>query len=122
MRGEIALNEDVPVDGERLVVASFMKESALEAASTFKYLPNDGFKIYIGEGNIQIFNKQRANSFIHVRKPPVNSNEDFITSIALQQISQRVQKVICTFDERRFGFIPVLRSKWVGYTDSRSSE
>ena len=93
MRGEITLNEDAPIDGEHVVVASFMKESALEAASTFKYLPGSGFKIFIGDGNIQLFNGQRANSFIHIRKPPVNSNEDFITSIALQQISQRVRKV-----------------------------
>ncbi|KAE9396457.1 RdRP-domain-containing protein [Gymnopus androsaceus JB14] len=39
-----------------------------------------------------LFNKQRANTFIHIRKPPANSAEDFITSIALQQISSTVQK------------------------------
>ncbi|KAF9069456.1 RdRP-domain-containing protein [Rhodocollybia butyracea] len=43
---------------------------------------------------IKLFNKHRANTFIHIRKPPANSNEDFITSIALQQISSRVQKQI----------------------------
>jgi hypothetical protein len=92
MRGDIPLNEDAPVDGEHIVVASFLKESAMQAPPTFKYL-STGFRIYIGEGNMQIFNGQRANSFIHLRKPPTNSGEDFITSIALQQISQRVQKV-----------------------------
>ncbi|KAJ3916403.1 RdRP-domain-containing protein [Lentinula edodes] len=41
---------------------------------------------------IKLFNKNRANTFIHIRKPPANSDEAFITSIALQQISSRVQK------------------------------
>ncbi|KAJ3842639.1 RdRP-domain-containing protein [Lentinula raphanica] len=48
--------------------------------------------LYCGDGNLQLFNKHRANTFIHIRKPPVNSNEAFITSIALQQISARVQR------------------------------
>ncbi|KAJ3981779.1 RdRP-domain-containing protein [Lentinula detonsa] len=41
---------------------------------------------------MKLFNKNRANTFIHIRKPPANSEEAFITSIALQQISSRVQK------------------------------
>ncbi|KAI0318242.1 RNA dependent RNA polymerase-domain-containing protein [Amylostereum chailletii] len=91
MRGDIPLNEDSPVDGEHVVVASFMRESALEAIPTFKSC-TEGFRLYCGDGNIQLFNKERGNTFIHVRKPPINSGEDFITSIALQQISQRIQK------------------------------
>ncbi|KAJ3824830.1 RNA dependent RNA polymerase-domain-containing protein [Lentinula raphanica] len=91
MRGEIPLNEDFPVDGEHIVVATFMQESALEAIPTFTSCTT-GFQLYCGDGNLQLFNKHRANTFIHIRKPPVNSNEAFITSIALQQISARVQR------------------------------
>ena len=96
MRGDIPLNEDAPVDGEHIVVASFMKETAMEAVPTFKYFP-EGFRLYCGEGNVQLFNKTRQNTFIHLRKPPLNSEEDFIVSIALQQISARVQRVCALF-------------------------
>ncbi|KAI0051209.1 RdRP-domain-containing protein [Auriscalpium vulgare] len=41
---------------------------------------------------IKLFNGQRSNTFIHMRKPPTNSGEELITSIALQQISARVQR------------------------------
>ncbi|KAI0063600.1 RdRP-domain-containing protein [Artomyces pyxidatus] len=40
----------------------------------------------------KLFNLQRSNTFIHLRKPPINSGEEIITSIALQQISARVQR------------------------------
>ncbi|KAJ3928984.1 MAG: RNA-directed RNA polymerase [Lentinula lateritia] len=93
LRGDIPLNEDFPVDGEHVVVATFMRELALEATPTFTSCTT-GFQLYCGEGNIQLFNKNRANTFIHIRKPPANSDEAFITSIALQQISSRVQKQV----------------------------
>ena len=96
MRGDIPLNEDSPVDGEHIVVASFMKETAMEAVPTFKYFP-EGFRLYCGEGIVQLFNKKRQNTFIHLRKPPLNSEEDFIVSIALQQISARIQRVCALF-------------------------
>ena len=86
------LNEDAPVDGEHIVVATFMKESAMEAIPTFKY-PPDGFNLYCGNGEIRLFNRNYGNTFIYLRKPG-NSNEDFITSIALQQISDDV-KTVC---------------------------
>ncbi|KAI0268684.1 RdRP-domain-containing protein [Gloeopeniophorella convolvens] len=41
---------------------------------------------------IKLFNQQRANTFVHIRKPPINSGEEMITSIALQQLSARVQR------------------------------
>ena len=72
MRGDIPLNEDSPVDGEHIVVASFMKETAMEAVPTFKYFP-EGFRLYCGEGNVQLFNKTRQNTFIHLRKPPLSA-------------------------------------------------
>ena len=96
MRGDITLNEDSPVDGEHIVVASFMKETAMEAVPTFKYLP-EGFRLYCGEGNVQLFNKTRQNTFIHLRKPPLKSEEDFIVSIDLRKISARVERVCTLF-------------------------
>ncbi|KIK70231.1 hypothetical protein GYMLUDRAFT_150630 [Collybiopsis luxurians FD-317 M1] len=91
MRGDIPLNEDFPVNGEHVVVATFMRESALEAIPTFTSCTT-GYQLYCGDGNIQLFNRHRQNTFIHIRKPPANSGEEFITSIALQNISARVQK------------------------------
>lgn len=89
----MAWDEDAPVDEGQVVVASFMKDSALAAMPTYKPC-NKGFRLSCGYGNVQLFNLQRANTFIHLRKPPVNSGEEIIVSIALQQISQRVQKVL----------------------------
>lgn len=88
------MNEDYPVDGKHVVVATFMRETALPIAAIPTFTScTSGFQIFCGDGNIQLFNKLRANTFIHIRKPPVNSGEDYITSIALQQISSTVQKV-----------------------------
>ncbi|KAA1476797.1 RdRP-domain-containing protein [Dentipellis sp. KUC8613] len=90
IRGKIPWNEDVPVDGENVVVASFMKESAL-AIPTYKACTT-GFRLHCSEGNLQLFNQQRANTFIFLSRPPALSGSEIKVSIALQQISARVQR------------------------------
>ncbi|TFY59052.1 hypothetical protein EVG20_g7930 [Dentipellis fragilis] len=90
IRGKIPWNEDVPVDGENVVVASFMKESAL-AIPTYKACTT-GFRLHCSEGNVQLFNQQRANTFIFLSRPPALSGSEIKVSIALQQISARVQR------------------------------
>ncbi|TFY74672.1 hypothetical protein EWM64_g9340, partial [Hericium alpestre] len=91
IRGKIPWDEDAPVDGENVVVASFMKESALKIPT---YKPcTTGFRLHCSDGNVQLFNQQRANTFIFLTRPPVNSGAEVNASIALQQISQRVQRV-----------------------------
>lgn len=42
---------------------------------------------------MQLFNRQRANSFVFVARPPVESGADIVTSVALQNISRSVQLV-----------------------------
>lgn len=90
MRGDTPLNEDIPVDGERLVVATFMKTSAAEALPTFARLAQ-GSKLYCGEGEMRVFANERRNTFIHVRNN--TPDRDYITSIALDKISKTVQLV-----------------------------
>ena len=93
LRGDIPWDDDVPVNGQNVVVASFMKDTA---ASVPVYKPcTDGFRLHCSNGNFQLFNQERANTFIFVTRPPVNSGEEIKTSIALQQISARVQRVRC---------------------------
>lgn len=52
-----------------------------------------GWKLHCGESIMQLFNGQRANSFIFVTRPPLQSGAEIITSIALQNISRSVQQV-----------------------------
>ncbi|KAI0028389.1 RdRP-domain-containing protein [Vararia minispora EC-137] len=94
LRSDIVTAKDLEMKklGGPLRVQRLYTSKALGLPAFFDYLvramQNYTRKLII----IKLFNGQRGNSFIHIRKPPVNSNEDFITSIALQQISQRVQK------------------------------
>ncbi|KAI0364829.1 P-loop containing nucleoside triphosphate hydrolase protein [Pilatotrama ljubarskyi] len=53
---------------------------------------HSGYRLYCGENVMQLFDKQRANSFIFVTRPPPKSGHDIVTSIALNKISQRVQQ------------------------------
>lgn len=84
------------MNGENVVVAAFMKETAAHIP-TYKSCV-EGFRLYCGYGNMQLFNRQRANTFIFIARPPANSGEEIVTSIALQQISGPVQRVcsLCT--------------------------
>ena len=42
---------------------------------------------------MQLFDKQRQDSFIFLTRPPAASGTDIVTSIALDKISRRVQHV-----------------------------
>lgn len=93
LRGDIPWDEDVPVNGENVVVAAFMRETATHLP-TYKSCV-EGFRLYCGHGMMQLFNRQRNNTFIFVTRPPEKSQEEIVTSIALQQISGSVRRV-CT--------------------------
>ena len=76
---------------QNVVVCSFMpKASGL--MSTY-WQGTGGYRLYCGENVLQLFDKQRANSFIFMTRPPAASGVDIVTSIALNKISQRVQQV-----------------------------
>ena len=76
---------------QNVVVCSFMpKASGLMSAY---WQGTRGYRLYCGENVLQLFDKQRGNSFIFITRPPPASGVDIVTSIALNKISQRVQQV-----------------------------
>ena len=52
-----------------------------------------GYKIHFGENIFEVFNNQRADTFVFVTRPPAKAGVDVITSVALQKISGNVRKV-----------------------------
>ncbi|KAI0644794.1 RNA dependent RNA polymerase-domain-containing protein, partial [Trametes meyenii] len=89
LRGEVSWDDDAEVN-RNVVVCSFMpKASGL--MSTY-WQGTSGYKLYCGMNVMQLFNKQRADSFIFVTRPSPKSGVDIITSIALNKISHRVQQ------------------------------
>ncbi|KAI0359481.1 RdRP-domain-containing protein [Trametes cingulata] len=89
LRGDIAWDDDAEVN-QNVVVCSFMPRAS-GLMSTY-WQGHSGYRLYCGENVMQLFDKQRANSFIFVTRPPPKSGHDIVTSIALNKISQRVQK------------------------------
>ncbi len=73
------------------MVCSFMPQSSTTYQTYKRCTP--GYKLYCGENVLQLFDKQRANSFIFMTRPPEASGEDVVTSIALQKISGHVMQV-----------------------------
>lgn len=51
--------------------------------------------LYIGDNAVQLFAKQRGDTFVFINRPPEASGDDVIMSIALQKISVPVQRVGC---------------------------
>lgn len=73
------------------MVCSFMSQSSTSSHTYRRGTP--GYKLYSGENIFQLFDKQRANSFVFMTRPPAKSGVDIITSIALQKISDHVRQV-----------------------------
>jgi regulator of nonsense transcripts 1 len=91
IRGDVPWDEDSPVDEEKVVVCSFMPQAS-EVMSTYKPCTK-GYRLYCGDGILQLFNKQRTDTWVFVNTPPSRSGAEIAASIALQKISGRVQKV-----------------------------
>lgn len=51
-----------------------------------------GYRLHCSDGKFELYNKQRADTFIYIVKPPAASGAQISASIALQKISGRVQK------------------------------
>jgi hypothetical protein len=94
MRGEVPWEEEPEVD-DNVVVASFMPYAS-EMMSTYQTCTN-GYRLYCGDGVLQLYEKQRGNTFIFLTRPAPASGGFVAASIALQKISSRVQKV-CWYD------------------------
>ncbi|RDX43226.1 RdRP-domain-containing protein [Lentinus brumalis] len=89
LRGPIAWDSDAEID-QNVVVCSFMPKAS-SLMSTY-WQGTRGYRLYCGDNVLQLFDKQRANSFIFMTRPPAASGADLVTSIALNKISQRVQQ------------------------------
>jgi hypothetical protein len=88
-------DEDTPAnDNLSIVVCSFMP-NASGPMSTYRPCSTD-YRLFVGDNLLQLFEKQRSNSFVFMARPPAASGADVITSIALQKISAPVQRVGCS--------------------------
>ena len=76
---------------QNVVVCSFMPKAS-ELMSTY-WQGTPGYRLYCGDNVMQLFDKQRQNSFVFMIRPPAASGTDIVTSIALNKISHRVQQV-----------------------------
>ena len=85
-------------DNRRIVVCSFMPNTS-GPMSTYRPCSTN-YMLYVGNNAVQLFAKQRGDTFVFINRPPEASGDDVITSIALQKISVPVQRVGCFL--RRF--------------------
>jgi regulator of nonsense transcripts 1 len=52
-----------------------------------------GYRLHCSDTNFQLYDKDRANTFIFMTRPPAASGAELAVSIAVQKISARVQRV-----------------------------
>ncbi|EKM53816.1 uncharacterized protein PHACADRAFT_125775, partial [Phanerochaete carnosa HHB-10118-sp] len=88
-RGPIPWDEDHVID-DNVLACSFLPESTT-VISTYKRGVK-GWILSCSDNTLQLFNRQRANTFIFLTRPPEKSGADIITSIALQNFSRFVQQ------------------------------
>lgn len=74
-----------------MLVCPFMPKAS-EIMSTY-WRGTKGYRLHCSENALQLYDKTRANTFIFMVRPPEKSGSDVVTSIALQKISARVQRV-----------------------------
>ncbi|KAJ7472913.1 RNA-directed RNA polymerase [Mycena galericulata] len=91
MRGELPWDEDPEVNAN-VVVCSFLGRTS----SNFSpYKPcTSGYRLHCSDTNFQLYDKNRANTFIFMTRPPVASGAELAVSIALQKISGSVQRQV----------------------------
>ncbi|KAH7343653.1 RNA dependent RNA polymerase-domain-containing protein [Rhizoctonia solani] len=91
IRGRHAWDEDANVDRDVLVHA--FQPSVATGGQLAKPTKN-GYMIYASDGMFQLFERHRANTFIFLQFATEHSRKDVNASIALQKISDRVQRQI----------------------------
>ncbi|KZT10828.1 RdRP-domain-containing protein [Laetiporus sulphureus 93-53] len=89
LRGPIPWDEE-PEINDNVLVCPFMP-IASEVSSTY-WRGTKGYRLHCSDNLMQLYDQQRGNTFIFVNRPPIKSDVDIVTSIALQKISGRVQK------------------------------
>lgn len=86
----LPLNQD-DID-ENVAVCSFMAKAG--GAPTTYRRGTKGYKIHFGENIFEVFNRQRADTFVFATRPPPRTGADVVTSIALQKISDNIRRVV----------------------------
>ncbi|KAF8217409.1 RNA dependent RNA polymerase-domain-containing protein [Mycena galopus ATCC 62051] len=91
MRGDMPWDEEPEVN-ENVVVASFMNKTSSNFSG---YRPcTSGYRLHCSDTNLQLYDKDRANTFIFMTRPPAASGAELAVSIAVQKISARVQRQV----------------------------
>ncbi|KAG6331888.1 hypothetical protein ID866_7202 [Astraeus odoratus] len=89
IRGKIPWDEHSEVS-DNVVVCSFMPHASGSMAG---YRPcTIGYKLHCDDRTLQLYNKNKRDTFVFISRPLKETGQDVITSIALQKISSRVQK------------------------------
>ncbi|KAJ6529218.1 RNA dependent RNA polymerase-domain-containing protein, partial [Mycena capillaripes] len=91
MRGELPWDEDPEVN-ENVVVCSFMDRTSSNFSG---YRPcTSGYRLHLSDANLQLYDRNRINTFIFITRPPAASGAELAVSIAVQKISARVQRQV----------------------------
>jgi hypothetical protein len=90
MRGEIEWEEE-PLVNNNCVVSAFMPNTGAEYAPFKACSP--GHRVFCGENNFRLYDKQHSNTFIFLRRAERQSGYDLSISIALEKINQKIQEV-----------------------------
>jgi hypothetical protein len=92
MRGETPWDAEETEMNGNVVVCSFMPRAPYPM-STYR-LCADGHRLHCSDNLFQLYNKQKADTFVFINRPP---GADVAISIALQKISATVQRVCTNF-------------------------
>jgi hypothetical protein len=55
-----------------------------------------GYRLHCSDGKLELYNKNRSDTFVYISRPVATSGAEVSASIALQKISPRIQKVRLT--------------------------
>ena len=97
MRGSMPWDED-PLVNDNVVVCSFMPHTA-DTLSTYRPCTR-GYRLHLNDNGLQLYKEAKAvdprsDTFVFVARKTTGQTSQIVASIALQKISNRVQKVCC---------------------------
>ncbi|KAF5370335.1 hypothetical protein D9758_006999 [Tetrapyrgos nigripes] len=91
MEKEKGSDED-PVVHNNVVLCSFLSHTSA-TFSTYYQCTKD-YRLHCSDVNLQLYDKNRGNTFVFLTTPPKASGAEVVASIALQKFSTRVQRQI----------------------------
>ena len=90
MRGDIPWDEEPEVNNN-VVVVTFLSQSSI-TMPTNTPCPK-GYRLHCSFSKMELYNKQRGNTFIFIQRSPLGLQSEVVASIALEKISGNVRKV-----------------------------